>query len=313
MKFTTFGRTGLRLSRVALGAGGPSRLGFSKNRDRTSMIALIHGAVDLGVNIIDTARNYGTEKIIGEALAEVSEEVFVATKVWCFESEDVHDPNREPYRDPDRLVESVETSLRQLGRETIDILQFHGVPPGGLDVTIDILLPAAQLLRDAGKVRFIGITEHPGIDPQQEMAWRACDSGLFDSIMVQYGIFDQEGDWRTFPTAKKNEVGVFCMCAARNALTTPEAVERVLTQLDRQPVPDLSYLLDEASPKYADAAFRFAASNESIDVVVVGTGNLSHLEASTRAVLGPPTPAAVLDRLQADFGDLAGGPMWPGD
>ena len=68
MIYRTLGRTGLKVSAVGLGGGGFSRLGLSNGKSEADTISLIHLAVDLGVNIIDTAAAYGTEPLIGRAI-----------------------------------------------------------------------------------------------------------------------------------------------------------------------------------------------------------------------------------------------------
>ena len=68
MDYRTFGRTGLRVSVVGLGAGGPSKLGRNTGRSEEESIAVARRALELGINYIDTAENYGTEEIVGKAI-----------------------------------------------------------------------------------------------------------------------------------------------------------------------------------------------------------------------------------------------------
>ncbi len=81
MEYTTLGRTGLRVSMAGLGCGGPSRLGRRDNKSDEECIALVRQALDLGVNFVDTAESYGTEEIVGKAIAAVPrEKIIVSTK-----------------------------------------------------------------------------------------------------------------------------------------------------------------------------------------------------------------------------------------
>ena len=242
MQYTTLGRTGLRVSRVGLGAGGPSRLGRSRDATLDDMDRLIGRALDLGVNFIDTARTYGTEDAIGRALqGRGAADVIVATKVWLYDRADGENPQRKPHTDPRRVIDAVEESLRDLRRDRIDLFQYHGVPPASLDTFVEHLLPVAERLREQGKVRFIGLSEQPMFDYSQEMATRACASGLWDSAMVQYGIFDQAGDTCAFPPARANGTGVICMSAARGALVSEEALARTLGKLHAGTPDDLRF------------------------------------------------------------------------
>lgn len=312
MQYTTLGRTGLRVSRVGLGAGGPSRLGTARNAGPADIERLIGRALDLGVNFIDTARNYGTEAHVGRALEALgAEDAIVATKVWLYDRDEVGNPLRRPHTDPRLVIDGVEASLRDLRREQIDLFQYHGVPPASLDTFVEHLLPVAERLREQGKVRFIGVTEQPMFDYSQEMASRSCASGLWDSVMVQYGIFDQAGRTCAFPPARDNDVGVICMSAARGALVNEEALARTLGKLDAGHPDDLRFLLGEPPGTWAELAFRFAAACEEIDVVLVGTGDPGHLEAGARAILGPPLPPDHLQWLRDRFGDCRGEALWP--
>src|ERR1700752_1682685 len=83
MEYKTLGRTGLRVSVPGLGGGGFSQLGLAQGKSETDAIAIIREALDLGVNLFDTAAAYGTEEVLGKAIKSVPRErIVVATKVW---------------------------------------------------------------------------------------------------------------------------------------------------------------------------------------------------------------------------------------
>ena len=114
-----------------------------------------------------------------------------------------------------------------------------------------------------------------------------------------------------FAPARANDVGVLCMSAARGALVGEEALARTLAKLGAGTPDDLRFLLGGETRTWADLAFRFAAACADIDVVLVGTGNPEHFEASARAIAGPPLPAAHLAWLRERFGATAGQALWP--
>jgi len=309
MTYRTLGRTGLRVSRVGLGSGGPSRLGQSHGGDAL-VERLVKQAVNLGINLIDTAPGYGTEAALGAALSSISDPVYLATKVWCYPNVHDKDPHTRPLTDPVHVYQSVEQSLRNLRTETIDLLQLHGARAPGLPLLLEHLVPAMIRLREQGKIRFLGTTESPGNDPAQDMAAQACPSGFFDTIMIQYSIFDQEAERRTFPLAQEHDIGVLGMCATRAAFTAPQALTQMLDQLN----PDgenLDFLLQGPVCSFADAAYRFAAAQDRIHTLLVGTGNPDHLLESTAAILGSPLPAEHLQLLKKRFGHLDGTILWP--
>jgi len=77
MDYTILGRTGLKVSVAGLGCSGPSRLGLRQNKNPTDAVAVARRAIDLGVNFIDTAEWYGTEPVVGAAIADVPRERLV--------------------------------------------------------------------------------------------------------------------------------------------------------------------------------------------------------------------------------------------
>src|SRR5829696_1285770 len=114
MQYTTLGRTGLRVSVAGLGSGGFSRLGLKSGKTEDEVVRLIHEALGLGVNFIDTAPSYGTEGVIGKALKSIPrEQVVIATKAQIHKNDE--------WATPARVVESLDKSLRVLGTDTIDV------------------------------------------------------------------------------------------------------------------------------------------------------------------------------------------------
>lgn len=306
MDTTTLGRTGLRVSTVGLGAGGPSRLGQTHGTTQADIERLLQRAIDLGVTFIDTAAGYGTEEAIGTGLANLgaSDDIVLATKAG---------PVRDgQLRSADDLTQSIETSLRSLRRERLDLFQFHGVEPEWHQRVVDELLPVARTWQEQGKVGFVGITENPSTDHEQQMAFRACESGVWDSIMVQYGVFDQVAARTVLPTARRQEMGTICMSAARASLVNEQMLQRTLAQLGSQTPDDLRWLLAGASKQWPDLAFRFAAAQD-FDVVLVGTGNADHFEQSARATLAEPLPAEHVAWLREAFGHVDGSILWDED
>jgi L-galactose dehydrogenase len=308
-----FGRTGLQLSRVGLGAGGPSRLGTQQGNGDSQVEALIACARDLSINHIDTARGYGTEATIGRALQRLgAHDMMIATKVF-WHDRDTHRSDT-VQRDPQELVGEVEASLKDLRRDQIDIFQFHAVLPEDFDEIVERLLPVALSLRDQGKIRHIGITEDPSKDHSQAMARAAAQCGHFDSLMVQYSILDQVAEplgitETTFAATRARDMGVFCMSAARSAFTGLEPLRQTMDRLaDGESTLFETRIPDGMTP--ADLAFKFAAAQAGIDVVLVGTGNQAHLRASTAAVLGAPLSSDILDWLRQRYGMTDGQLLW---
>ena len=119
VELTTLRRTGLRVSIAGLGCGGHSRLGLSNGSSQHQAVAVVHRALDLGINLIDTARAYGTEEIVGRALAGRRDEVIVSTK--AMPEVNGHLLSAEALRG------SVEKSLGRLRTDHVDLFFVHGV------------------------------------------------------------------------------------------------------------------------------------------------------------------------------------------
>ena len=141
MDYTTLGRTGLKVSIAGLGCGGPSRLGRRKGGTENQSIDLIHKAVDLGINIFDTAHVYGTEETLGRALATIPRDSVIVSTKYTAENTSA-----------DEIVLRLDDALRKLGTDYIDIFHLHGVKPEHYEHARDILAPALFRERERGKI-----------------------------------------------------------------------------------------------------------------------------------------------------------------
>jgi aryl-alcohol dehydrogenase-like predicted oxidoreductase len=309
MEYRTLGRTGLRVSVVSLGTGGPSRLGQGTGQPESEAHRLVRRALDLGINLIDTAAGYGeSEAILGRALRDVPrEEYFLATKFSPMQG-DV------PKEDSQELVASVEQSLQRLRVETIDLMQLHGVLPAAYRQVASTFFPALRRLQKMGKIRWIGITERFFADPAHEMLPRALEDDIWDTIMVKYGILNMAAARQVLPMAQERNVGVLNMASVRVKLTRPAELESLLADwktrgllpADALPEQDpLGWLVHDGIPSVVAAGYRFALDHPAVSTVLTGTSAVERLEANVAALLGPPLPPADRERLVALFGGLS--------
>jgi aryl-alcohol dehydrogenase-like predicted oxidoreductase len=152
MEYITLGKTGLKVSVAGLGCGGPSRLGMRNDpQSANHAIALVKQGLDLGINFLDTAQTYGTEPIVGRAIAGLPRDQVVISTKKTLPSEDDPDPETE-------VIKGLEQSLKFLGTDYIDIYHLHGVEPKDYDFAQKRLLPVMRRLKEQGKIRFIGVT-----------------------------------------------------------------------------------------------------------------------------------------------------------
>lgn len=205
-----FGRTGYTLP--VLGHGGSAIIERDQGHYGIEVpsfderVAMVRGAYEKGVRYFDTARIYAeSERIYGEALRDVRDDVFIATKPWV--------------DTPEELRANVETSLEELGLDRVDSIQIHGPKierlkfEGAMKMYEEI-----EKLRDEGICRFIGLTGHSAFEEMYKM----IDTGYFDTVLIEFGYFrkglntrhsNMSVEWREQCVARATELdmGVVAM------------------------------------------------------------------------------------------------------
>ena len=309
MEYTTLGRTGLKVSVAGLGCGGFSRLGMPAGKSEDEAARLVCNAVDLGINVIDTAPAYGTEAVVGKALKSIPRDsVVVCTKAFVKRGGEWHPP--------ERMVQSLDNSLRLLGTDYVDVFQMHGVLPGEYAYTKEHLVPELLRQKAKGKIRHIGITEQPVEDFQHETLIAAANDEVWDVFMLAFHMMHQSARKTLFPLTRQKRIGTLLMFAVRSIFARPERVVAALREaaakgqvekwLGEAPAP-LDFLLGPAGASdITEAAYRFARHEPGVDVVLFGTGDAAHLRANVASLLRPPLAAADRAQLAKLFGHLVG-------
>lgn len=307
MEYTTLGRTGLRVSVAGLGCGGHSRLGTATGKSEQESIAVVRQALDLGINLIDTAEAYGTEAIVGKALQGIArDQVVVATKKL---------PPSSNHADPvGELQRGLEESLRRLRTDYIDIYFLHGVRLNQYRFAYETFVPVLLRLRDEGKLRAVGITEAFISDPQHRMLQQALTADCWDVMMVGFSLLNPSARMRVFPQTQQQGIGVLGMFAVRRALSQPAALKELIAGLQQrgQLAPDvcnaddpLGFLTaDGKAAAIPEAAYRFCRYEPGLHTVLTGTGNVEHLKENVASLLKPPLAQADLQRLDQLFGTV---------
>src|SRR4026208_310558 len=209
MEFTTLGRTGLKVSVAGLGCGGPGRLGMRNDPQTTNhAVALVRQAINLGVNFLDTAQNYGTEAVVGKAIAGTPRDRLVISTKKTLPPADHSDPEAE-------VIKGLEQSLKLLGTDYIDVYHLHGVEPKDQAFAKNRLMPAMRRLKDQGKIRFIGVTEGFVVDPSHTMLQESLKEKLWDVVMVGFSLLNPSARKNLWPLTKTNGTGVLDMFAVR--------------------------------------------------------------------------------------------------
>lgn len=301
MQYTTLGRSSLRVSRVGLGCGGPSRLGQSYGKAAEDSKRVIRRALELGINFFDTAESYGTETLLGQALREArATDVVVSTKKSVF------DWSRKALCTPDDMSRGIDGCLSRLGRERIDVFHVHGLELSHVDYALNEIWPVLDSARAAGKIGVLAVSEAFMGDTDHRMLRSVLERDVFDVVMVGFNLLNPSARSSVLPVTRERRVGTLIMFAVRRALTDPARLCEVIETLldagelqpgDVDPRDPLGFLGD-----VRDAAYRFCSHEPGVDVVLTGTGRVEHLEQNVASLLGPRLPADQLERLERLFG-----------
>ncbi len=218
--YRQLGRTNLNVSLLGLGSGGANRLGQSRDADRSETHRLVRHALDLGINVFDTAPSYGdSESLLGEALVGVPRQSYVLGTKFTTRSST-----------PGAARASLEASLRRLKTDYVDVIYFHGLAPEDYDLTLEKFLPELHQAQRDGLTRFIGATERYETDDGHEALERALREDLFDVIMLGHNLISPGGLRTVLPLAEEHNVGVVVMCAVRTIIVNPDMLRETIRQ-----------------------------------------------------------------------------------
>ncbi len=312
MRYRTFGQTGWKVSEIGIGTWGMG--GMWGPRDDAEAIRAIYLAVELGVNVIDTALVYGdghAERLIAKALARRQDSVYLATKIppknmeWPARHEA---PIAETFPES-WIIRCTDQSLRRLKREVIDLQQFHVWSPRWL-AQRETWLPAVERLKRIGKIRAFGISIN---DHESETALDAVTAGFIDSVQVIYNIFEQRPADALLPLCRRHQVGVivrvpFDEGGLTGQLTTqtrfhPDDWRSEYFRGDRlhQTVEQVARLRAEVegtSRSLAQTALKFCLAHPAVSTVIPGMRRVWHVEENCAVSDGSRLTATQLAQLR---------------
>lgn len=209
MNYRKLGRTGFEVSEVSFGAWAIG--GTWGEVDDDESLAALHKAIDLGVNFIDTADNYGmgrSEKLIGQVLKQRSETVYVATKL----GRKLPKQTAEGYS-RQNIVGFVESSLNNLGVEALDLVQLH-CPPNHVYYMPEVFGVMDDLLA-AGKLRNYGVSVE-----KVEQALKAIEYPNVKTVQIIFNMFRHRPAELFFEQAKQREIGILARIPLASGLLT---------------------------------------------------------------------------------------------
>ncbi|PZS09267.1 MAG: aldo/keto reductase [Solirubrobacterales bacterium] len=200
MEQRTLGTQGLVVSGEGLGCMGMSE--FYGSADEVEAIATIHRALELGVTLLDTADAYGygaNEQLVGKAIADRREQVVLATKFGIMR--DREDPSKRGINGrPEYVHAACDASLRRLAVEHIDLYYQHRVDQ---DVQIEETVGAMAELVDAGKVRYLGLSE-----ASAETIRRAQAVYPISALQSEYSLWSRDIEEEVLPAIRELGIGL---------------------------------------------------------------------------------------------------------
>lgn len=295
MKYRRLGRTELVVSEISLGTVelgmeyGIPTAGVPRLPSRKDADCILNKALDLGVNLIDTARAYGaSEAIIGQALKDRRKEFILASKVLWQENHAAPDKLLR-----DRIKFSVHESLKTLQTDVIDLMQIHS-PPVEV-IRSGEVAGTLKGLQKAGHIRFIGVTVYG-----EAAALEAAQAGTYDCIQLAYSILDRTPEPRVFPSVQSRDLGVVARSVLlKGALTyryrdLPETLREL-----KSAVESTAAVAQRNSLSLPELAFRFVLRQPAISTALVGAGSAEELELAVSFSDHDPLSDDVIRELEA--------------
>jgi aryl-alcohol dehydrogenase-like predicted oxidoreductase len=294
MEQRPLGRTGVSVSNLCLGT---MMFGAWGEPDHDESIRIIHAALDAGINFVDTADVYSageSEEIVGKALRGRRDDVVLATKFFMPMGDD---PNE---RGGSRkwIIRAVESSLRRLQTDYIDLYQVHRPDP---DTDVTETLGALSDLVHQGKVRMIGSSSYSG-SQIVEAQWAAREHNLarFQTEQPPYSILVRLIEQDILPTARRHGMGILTYspvaggwlsgryrkggdaspassARSRGALASRFDMSLDVNQRKLDAVEQLVALADEAGMSLIELAIAFVVRHPGVTAAIVGPRTMEHL------------------------------------
>lgn len=299
MEYQYFGRTGMKVSRLGMGS-----MQFGSTISEKDAFRLLDTAVDLGINLFDTADSYGQnvhnpnighrglgEEIFGRWFAQGDRrnKVILSTKIFNEMNDPDEGPNDYPGLSAPRIRKHIDDCLRRLQTDHIELLFMHNYPNHN-EQPWEEVWEAFQFAKAQGKVDYIcssSFTTYQLCEAQ----FNAKQRGMFGLAGEQhhYNLFTRTAELEVFPAAEKLGLGVITWCPMENGLLT-EYGEEILPTLPFHPMSRMlqiqafKKLCAEMGERPSDVGIAWILNNPVVSAPLLGPDTPEMLEASMRAL-----------------------------
>lgn len=299
MQYHRVGSSGLVVSAIGFGCNNLGRPN-SATEDRDEAVRVVKAAVDAGITFFDTADTYGktpglSEQYLGQALRPVRDQVIIGTK-FGLDMQGANGPDFGARGSRRYIMTAVEASLRRLGTDYLDLLQYHSPDP---DTPIDETLAALdQLVRD-GKVRYIGHSNFSGWQiAQAEYVAKELGTERFISAQNHYNLMDRRAELEVLPAAAAFRLGVFPYFPLNNGLLTgkyhPEGGpagsrlsyvrQHMVANADWHQLDRYSAFATERGMTEVEVAFGWLAAQHPVASVIAGATRVEQVQQNAQAL-----------------------------
>jgi diketogulonate reductase-like aldo/keto reductase len=236
--------------------------------ERTALQEVLRTFAATGVAMVDTSPMYGNaETVLGDLTSalDLRSRLFVATKVWTSGRQ--------------AGIEQMESSLRKLRTETVDLMQVHNL------VDVETHLDTLQGWKDAGRVRYVGVTHYTA--SAHEALAKVIASRPVDFVQVNYSVGEPEAARRLLPLAHERGVAVI--------VNRPFGGGGLVRRLGSRPLPD--WAADLGCGSWGQLLLKFVISHPAVTCVIPATSQVAHLQDNIQAGDGPLPDEALRARI----------------
>jgi diketogulonate reductase-like aldo/keto reductase len=263
--------SGEQIPVIGLGTSGTFQVGRSE-AERAPLKQVLQRFFAAGSRLIDTSPMYGTaEAVLGELMTpEMHKRAFLATKVWT--------------RGERSGVEQMTRSAQLLKSTRLDLIQVHNL------LDLDTQLKTLRAWKDAGRVRYVGVT-HYTVSAQEELA-RVLARDKLDFVQCNYSPVTRDAEQRLLPLAAERGVAVL--------VNRPFEDGALFQAVRRKPLP--AWAADVEAASWGQLALKFIASHPAVTCIIPATAKVTHLEDNLAAGRGRLPDARQREAIAHEFG-----------